>query len=76
MKRYQVTFTYYSGTESATDTFHFSSPQEARDKFLELRDVIEHNFDQCPDVETIDEPDFFAMRNLADASFAKVYMDT
>ena len=72
MKRYEVTFSYYSGNESASDTFHFSDQQAALDKFAELRDVIEHNFADCPGAEVVDEPDFFGIRDPRDGAFARV----
>ncbi len=72
MKRYEVTFSYYSGNESASDSFHFSDEQAARDKVAELRDVIEHNFAGCPDAEVVDEPGFFGIRDPRDGAFARV----
>ena len=68
MKRYEVTFSYYS----ASDSFHFSDEQAARDKVAELRDVIEHNFAGCPDAEVVDEPGFFGIRDPRDGAFARV----
>ena len=75
MKHHEVHFTYFGGNESASDTFRFSSAQEAQEKFCELRDVIEHNFAQCARPEVIDEPDFFGIRDLEDGSFARVILD-
>ena len=75
MKRFEVTFTYYSGSESASDSFHFSDEQAARDKMAELRDVIEYNFEGCPDAEVVDEPGFFGIRDPRDGSFARVTAD-
>ncbi|MBO4871449.1 MAG: hypothetical protein J5565_05650 [Muribaculaceae bacterium] len=75
MTRHIVTFSHYSESGNASDTFHFSDKKAAQEKFLELRDVIEHNYADCPDVEIIDEPDFFGMRNPEDGSFARVTLD-
>ncbi|MBR1803598.1 MAG: hypothetical protein IJ775_01650 [Muribaculaceae bacterium] len=75
MEKYEVSFSYYSEGSSATDTFHFSDKTAAREKFLELRDVIEHNYGDCPNAEIIDEPDFFGMRDPSDGSFARVTLD-
>ena len=75
MKKYEVSFSYYSEGSSATDTFHYSDEAAAREKFLELRDVIEHNYADCPEAEIIDEPGFFGMRDPGDGSFARVILD-
>ena len=72
MRRFEVTFSYYTGSESASDTFHFSDEQAALDKVAELRDVIEHNFAGCPGAEVVDEPGFFGIRDVSDGSFARV----
>lgn len=75
MTHYQVTFSYFSEGGSADDTFHFSSEADAREKFAELRDVIEHNYAHCVEREVIDEPDFFGIRDCSDGSFARVMID-
>ena len=75
MQRIEVCFSYYSEGSSATDTFHYSDEAAAHEKFLELRDIIEHNFADCVNPEIIDEPDFFGMRDVTDGSFARVTLD-
>ncbi|MBR6282779.1 MAG: hypothetical protein IKR25_00590 [Muribaculaceae bacterium] len=75
MKRYEVTFSCYTGSESASDTFHFADAQAARDKVSELRNMIEHNFLTISEAEIVDEPGFFGIRDPRDGSFARVTFD-
>ncbi|MBO7609302.1 MAG: hypothetical protein J6S96_03770 [Muribaculaceae bacterium] len=75
MKKIIVTFSYFSEGSSASDTFHFSDEKAAKDKFAELRDVIEHNFADVAEPEIIDEPDFFGIRDTETGSFARVTID-
>ena len=56
-----VSFQYYNESEDASETFRFASEEKAMNKFCELAELIREQFDNCPDAEVIDEPDFFGI---------------
>ena len=41
-------------------------------KFCELAELIREQFDNCPDAEVIDEPDFFGIIDHESGYWAKV----
>ena len=46
--------------------------EKAKEKFSELSEIIREQFDNCPDAEVVDEPDFFGIIDHATGDWAKV----
>ena len=62
-----VSFQYYNESEDASETFRFASEEKAMNKFCDRE-----QFDNCPDAEVIDEPDFFGIIDHDSGDWAKV----
>lgn len=70
-----VQFDYYNSSgASGSDSYRFSSQEEAQAKFDELRDMIDESFQGDTNVEVVDEPDFYGKRHLETNSYARVYI--
>ena len=67
-----VSFQYCNESEDASETFRFASEEKAMNKFCELAELIREQFDNCPDAEVIDEPDFFGIIDHDSGDWAKV----
>ena len=68
----KVTFQYYSDCEDGSENFRFNSVEKAKEKFSELSEIIREQFDNCPDAEVVDEPDFFGIIDHSNGDWAKV----
>ena len=59
---YRVVFEFQSEDGAMSDVYNYSDEQQARDKFDELRDSLEHAID--PDsCEVVDEPEHYSLIN-------------
>ena len=59
---YRVVFEFQSEDGAMSDVYNYSDEQQARDKFDELRDSLEHAID--PDsCEVVDEPAHYSLIN-------------
>ena len=59
---YRVVFEFQSEDGAMSDVYNYSDEQQARDKFDELRDSLEHAID--PDsCEVVDEPAHYILIN-------------
>lgn len=59
---YRVVFEFQSEDGAMSDVYNYSDEQQARDKFDELRDSLEHAID--PDsCEVVDEPSHYSLIN-------------
>ena len=59
---YRVVFEFQSEDGVMSDVYNYSDEQQARDKFDELRDSLEHAID--PDsCEVVDEPAHYSLIN-------------
>ena len=59
---YRVVFEFQSEDGAMSDVYNYSDEQQARDKFDELRDSLEHAID--PDsCEVVDEPAYYSLIN-------------
>jgi hypothetical protein len=67
-----VSFQYYSESEDGRDDYRFSREDDAQEKFLSLKEIIEVQFQGSPDVEVVDEPDFFGIIDHSTGDWAKV----
>ncbi len=67
-----VQFQYYNEVEDGNDKFRFSSEEKAMNKFCELCEIISERFENCPDAEVVDEPDFFGIIDHHTGEWAKV----
>ena len=57
---YRVVFEFQSEDGAMSDVYNYSDEQQARDKFDELRDSLEHAID--PDsCEVVDEPAHYSL---------------
>ncbi len=75
-QKYVVQFDYYNESGAAgSDSYRFSTQEEAQKKFDEMRDMIAESFPDGDDIEVVDEPDFYGRRMTSTGSYAKVYMD-
>ena len=70
----KVTFQYKAGNEHGSDDYRFSKKEEAQEKFLSLKELIEVQFQGCDDAEVIDEPDFFGIMDNTNGDWAKVFI--
>ena len=60
--KYRVVFEFQSEDGAMSDVYNYSDEQQARDKFDELRDSLEHAID--PDsCEVVDEPAHYSLIN-------------
>ena len=64
-----------TGYASGSDTFRFTSQDEAQAKFDEMRDMIDESFQGATDIEVVDEPDFYGKRMRDTGSYARVYFE-
>ena len=59
---YRVVFEFQTEDGAMSDVYNYSDEQQARDKFDELRDSLEHAID--PDsCEVVDEPAHYSLIN-------------
>lgn len=69
-----VAFQYYSESEDGRDDYRFSREEDAQEKFLSLKEIIEVQFQGCPNAEVVDEPDFFGIIDHSTGDWAKVFI--
>ena len=69
-----VTFQYKAGNEHGSDDYRFSHEEDAQEKFLSMKEIIEVQFQGCPDAEVVDEPDFFGIIDHSSGDWAKVFI--
>ena len=69
-----VAFQYYSESEDGRDDYRFSCEEDAQEKFLSLKEIIEVQFQGCPNAEVVDEPDFFGIIDHSTGDWAKVFI--
>lgn len=62
MMRYRVVFEFQSEDSAMSDVYNCSDEQQARDKFDELRDSLEHAIDPAT-CQVIDEPTHYSLIN-------------
>lgn len=71
-----VVFQYYSESEDGRDDYRFSREEDAQEKFLSLKEIIEVQFQGCPNAEVVDEPDFFGIIDHSTGDWAKVFISS
>lgn len=74
MKTFIVYFEYFSNGESGSDKYRFTAQEEAIAKMEEFKRAIKMNFSDCPNAETIDEPDFFGILDHTSGDYAKAIL--
>ena len=68
---YRVVFEFQSEDGAMSDVYNYSDEQQARDKFDELRDSLEHAID--PDsCEVVDEPAHYSLINRQEGLYGYV----
>ena len=72
----KVTFQYKAGNEHGSDDYRFSCEEDAQEKFLSLKEIIEVQFQVCPNAEVVDEPDFFGIIDHSTGDWAKVFISS
>lgn len=71
-----VYFEYFTNGEIGSDKYRFSAQTDAIHKMEELKCAIKSNFCDCPNAETIHEPNFFGIIDHATGDYAKVFLQT
>lgn len=72
----KVSFQYYSVSEDGRDDYRFTNEAEAQEKFESLKEIIRVQFPDSPDIEIIDEPDFFGIIDHHTGDWAKVILSS
>ena len=71
----KITFQYKAGNEHGSDDYCFSQPEQAKEKYESLKELIKVQFMGCDDAEVVDEPDFFGIIDHSTGDWAKVIID-
>ena len=69
--KYRVVFEFQSDDSAMSDVYNCRDEQQAREKFAELRDSLQHAIDSR-DSEVIDEPAHYSIINRNDGIYGYV----
>jgi len=73
--RYQVVFEFQTEDSAMSDVYNCKDEQQAKEKFDELKDSLEHAFDPAG-CEVTDEPSFYSVINRQEGIFGYVRLVT
>ena len=69
--RYRVVFEYQTEDGAMSDVYNCRDEQQAKEKFAELRDSLQHAIDPATS-EVIDEPTHYSVINRNDGMYGYV----